>query len=261
VGGGEINHTARVELDGGRQAFLKWSDEPIAPALFHAEERGLGVLRSAVGNHVPKTIDRGDNWLLLAWVEPAPWSPLAWERLGRVIAALHGFSQQRFGLDHDNFIGRLPQDNGLSHAWPQFWLESRIEPMLRQARKLGVLDASAAAEVERAAAVVGALVPEEPARLVHGDLWSGNVLADADEQVWLVDPAVSYSHRETDLAFMRLFGGFDERAWAAYGELLPIADGFEERCAGIQLYPLLVHALHFGGEYVQRVRSAAAQYL
>ena len=102
--------------------------------------------------------------------------------------------------------------------------------------------------------------PEPPARL-HGDLWSGNVFAGADGRPWLIDPAAYGGHREVDLAMLRLFGGPSPRTVAAYEEVRPLADGHERRVPLWQLFPLLVHAVLFGGGYgasaVQAARRAA----
>jgi fructosamine-3-kinase len=101
--------------------------------------------------------------------------------------------------------------------------------------------------------------PEPPARL-HGDLWSGNVIAGADGRARLVDPAAHGGHREVDLAMLRLFGGPSERCFAAYDEAAPLAPGHADRVALFQLLPLLVHAVLFGGSYGARVASDIARW-
>ena len=100
---------------------------------------------------------------------------------------------------------------------------------------------------------------EPPAR-IHGDLWRGNVLAGVDGTPWVIDPAAHGGHRETDLAMMRLFGGFGPRAYPAYCEAFPLAAGHEERVALHQLHPLLVHAALFGSGYGEQAVAAARRY-
>ncbi len=101
--------------------------------------------------------------------------------------------------------------------------------------------------------------PEPPARL-HGDLWSGNVMADRHGRPLLIDPSAYGGHREVDLALLRLFGAPSERVFAAYEELTPLAYGWEERVELYQLLPLLVHALLFGGSYAGAVERVARRY-
>ncbi len=101
--------------------------------------------------------------------------------------------------------------------------------------------------------------PEPPARL-HGDLWSGNVLVDSQGAPVLVDPAAYGGHREVDLAMMRLFGGFDPAAFAAYEEFAPLAPEHEGRVELFQLFPVLVHAALFGGHYGAAARRTITRY-
>ncbi|MFA9269514.1 MAG: fructosamine kinase family protein, partial [Baekduiaceae bacterium] len=101
--------------------------------------------------------------------------------------------------------------------------------------------------------------PEPPARL-HGDLWSGNVHADTEGRPWLIDPAAYGGHREIDLAMLALFGGARPRVVAAYEDVRPLADGWRERVELWQLFPLLVHAVLFGGGYGASAARIARRY-
>jgi fructosamine-3-kinase len=85
------------------------------------------------------------------------------------------------------------------------------------------------------------------------------VLAGAGGRPYLIDPAAYGGHREVDLAMLRLFGAPSPRTLAAYEEVHPLADGHERRVPLWQLFPLLVHAVLFGGSYgASAVRAARA---
>jgi len=98
-----------------------------------------------------------------------------------------------------------------------------------------------------------------PPSLVHGDLWSGNIL-ETDDGIALVDPAVYYADREVELAYLELFGGAPMGFMEAYAAAYPLADGYEVRRPILQIYPLMVHVNHFGAEYGpmldERLRAA-----
>jgi len=96
---------------------------------------------------------------------------------------------------------------------------------------------------------------EPPARL-HGDLWAGNRLIDSKGDSWIIDPAAHGGHREFDLSMMRLFGGYSSDVFAAYEEYAPLADGWQRRIHLHQLAPLIVHAIKFGGSYVNATEEA-----
>lgn len=232
--------------------------------MYEAEARGLGWLAEA-GAPVPAVVavreDEQPRGIALEWLEASPARPDCDEQLGRDLAALHRAGAAHWGLDHDNFIGDLPQPNGPCSTWAEFWAERRLVPFAAQAHERGALSTSGRRAVEQAAERIADRggPDERPARL-HGDLWSGNAIAGPDGRTWLIDPAVYGGHREVDLAMMRLFGGFTDRTFAAYDEAFPLADGWQERAGLWQLYPLLVHAVLFGGGYGARAADLAAGY-
>jgi fructosamine-3-kinase len=123
----------------------------------------------------------------------------------------------------------------------------------------GAVDAAGAHAVHRTCEHITELAgPAEPPARLHGDLWSGNVHAGADGQTWLLDPAAHGGHRETDLAMLALFGyPHLARLLTGYTEVSPLAPGWEQRVPLHQLFPLLVHAVLFGGGYGARVAVAA----
>jgi fructosamine-3-kinase len=155
---------------------------------------------------------------------------------------------------------RLPNDP--TPDWPSFYAQRRLLPLAREAREGGTLSQAGARAVERVCERLPQLSgpPEPPARL-HGDLWSGNVMADDVEgRPLLIDPSAYGGHREVDLAMLRLFGAPSERVFAAYAEAAPLAEGWEERVELWQLLPLLVHAVLFGGSYTGAAERVARRY-
>ena len=170
------------------------------------------------------------------------------EGLGRMLATVHAAGAPAFGslpAPGRFFVGRCELESPESDDWNRYYLEHRCLPL---ARRIELADV-----VER---VVVDAPAELPARL-HGDLWTGNVLADQDGRPWLIDPAAYGGHREMDLAMLDLFGPFPSRTIAAYQEVAPLADGWRERIALWQLFPLLVHAVLFGGGYVRQSHELA----
>jgi fructosamine-3-kinase len=251
TGGGSIAASFTVRLSDGRRVFVK--DYGTAPAaIAHCEARGLAWLAEAGAVDVARVVaaDEAAPILVLEWIESGPPAPGFAERLGRGLAELHASGAPCFGLDEPNFIGSLPQTNTPADAWPAFYGESRLRPLLRRARDQGRLDPSVIRDADVVLARLPELCgpPEPPARL-HGDLWSGNVMVGESGEPVLIDPAAYGGHREMDLAMMRLFGGLPARTFDAYAERAPLAPGADQRVALHQLYPLLVHVLLFGGGY------------
>ena len=259
VSGGDINQAEELTLADGRVVFAK-TNARADPAMFPAEARGLAWLAEAGALRVPRVLavsGEAPSFLVLERIVAGRRRPDFDEALGRGLAALHRFGAPTFGLDHDNFIGRLPQSNAPAPTWAEFYRARRIEPQLRLAADEGLASPRMLRGGERLLAAMEELVgaPEPPSRL-HGDLWGGNLLVDEAGAPCLIDPAVHGGHRELDLAMMRLFGGFGPRVFAAYHEAHPLAPGHEERVPLYQLYYLLVHVNLFGGSYVASVERA-----
>jgi len=259
VSGGDINDAHEARLADGRMIFVK-SNRAAPKAMFEAEARGLAWLADAQALRVPKVLAQGPDFLVLEHLQPGRRSPHHDEELGRGLAALHRSGAPGFGLDYDNFIGRLPQANGTCATWAGFYRTRRLEPQLRMAVDGHLASATMRHGFERVLGRLEDLVgpPEPPARL-HGDLWAGNAIVDERGRPCLIDPAVFGGHREVDLAMMRLFGGFGARVFSAYEEAFPLAPGHDERVPLYQLYFLMVHVNLFGGSYVASVEQALAR--
>jgi fructosamine-3-kinase len=266
LAGGDINQAHRIRLGDGRELFAK--SNPRAPrGMFAAEARGLAWLAAPGALRIPRTVavsppEAAAQFLVLELIEPGRPAADFDERLGRGLAALHRSGAPGFGLDHDNFIGRLPQANAgvPGGSWAAFYRTQRLEAQLRLAIDAGVASDRMRRGFDRLFAALDDLVgPAEPPARLHGDLWGGNLLCDPAGAPCLIDPAVYGGHREVDLAMMRLFGGFGVRVFAAYEEAWPLAEGAADRVPLYQLYPLMVHVNLFGGGYVGSVESALAR--
>jgi fructosamine-3-kinase len=269
VAGGDVCTATRVRLSDGRSALVK--TRPHAPAdFFTTEAQGLRWLGAASGAAVPEVLAAEEDCLVLQWVEPGRPSAEAAQRLGRALAATHRAGSPVFGTESgvDGYIGTLPLPNRAAppdrstptgQAWPEFYATRRVLPYLKLARDRGAVSAEDTAAVESVVRRIVDLAgpPEPPARL-HGDLWAGNVVWGQDGDAWLVDPAAYGGHRETDLAMLALFGLPElERVLGAYHDAAPLAEGWQDRLALHQLFPLLVHAAMFGGGYGARAAEAA----
>lgn len=264
VGGGDINQARMLTTPKGA-FFLKMNTGNHAARMFETEAKGLDLLHRTGALRIPNVIASGDTeggaFLLLEFIETGKRSSDFWEIFGASLAALHRRTSQQFGLDHSNFIGSLPQSNHFHHTWSGFYVHERLQPQLDLALKSNRLQSSDARQFEKLYQKLPELCPFESPALIHGDLWSGNFLVGDDGRPVLIDPSVSYSHREMDLAMSRLFGGFDRPFYRSYEEAFPLAPGFEQRLPVYQLYYLMVHVNLFGGGYVGSVRSVLRQFV
>jgi fructosamine-3-kinase len=263
VGGGDINEAFHVLMPDGGEAFVK-TREDAPPGEYAAEADGLRWLAQAGALRTPRVLAVEDGYLALEWVSAGSLDAAGAEELGRGLAATHAAGADLFGGPGPGGLARfgsLMLPNDAAADWPTFYAERRLRPLARIARERAALSQAAVEAVERVCERLYDLAgpPEPPARL-HGDLWSGNVMADAGGRPWLIDPSAYGGHREVDLAMLRLFGAPSDRVFAAYDELAPPAPGRDDRVELYQLLPLLVHALLFGGSYRSAAERVALRY-
>lgn len=262
VHGGDVAISFRLDLDDGRRVFAK--THASAPAHhFSTEAAGLTWIRGASEIGVPDVLAVSDAppFLVLEWIEGGGAVADTELSLGRGLASLHRAGAPSFGREDRRSTGSRGLPNEPCGTWAEFYATQRLLPLARLAKDDEALRDRAIRDLE---AVAGRLLElggaPEPAARLHGDLWAGNRVVGTDGRNWVIDPAAHGSHREFDLAMMRLFGGFSEACFAAYEQDCPLGVGWQDRVALHQLAPLVVHAIKFGGSYPAAVEAALARY-
>ena len=263
LSGGCIDQVVQLQTNEGL-FLLKWKDQ--LSDQFEAEGKGLKMLDAANSLRIPSVIHTGDyqncSYLLTEYIIPGSRKRMFWESFGAGLAEQHHQLSEtsHYGLNHNNYIGSLPQSNIQNIDWTSFFIEERLEKQLTLAHHNGFVDKSLISSFQNFYKLLPDLLSPEPSSLLHGDLWSGNFLVDESGNPVLIDPAVYYGNREIELAFTRLFGGFDSRFYTSYQEAWPLAPGFEERVDIYNLYPLLVHVNLFGTSYLTSIKNVLKRY-
>ncbi|WP_307802782.1 fructosamine kinase family protein [Cellulomonas dongxiuzhuiae] len=222
----------------GTSVFVKGFVEAPSDDAFAAEAAGLDALRTLGGATTPDVVLVGPDLLVLEVLHPRPADAAFWERLAHVLARLHATTTHpRFGWHEDNWLGRRRQVNTWHDDGFEFFAQHRLLRWLDEPRVRALLDAADRAALERLCARLPELLPVRPACLVHGDLWAGNVLAGADGTPALIDPAVSYTWADIDLAHVWSTAPPPEAArfFDLYADLTGLDDAWRERMPIVQL--------------------------
>lgn len=268
VAGGDIARSLCATFADGSRVMVKCA-RPGQPSL-RLEARMLDDL-DAAGLPVPHVLAVDDTLLALEWIDVAPQGGLsasAQRAAGRAIARLHAVPQgdASFGYGYDTVIGSLHQPNPPSARWREFFRDQRLLHRADTALAAGRLPVALRRRIERVAARLAQWIDDDDPgtavpRLVHGDLWGGNMLGLAGgDGVVFIDPAIYRGHGEVDLAMATLFHSVGDAFFEGYGEVRAVAPGFfEARRDLYSLYPLLVHVELFGGGYVQSLDAAMAR--
>lgn len=258
VHGGDINKAYCVFTTTGKY-FLKVNDQHAYPLMFEREANGLDNLRAHCTLIIPEVIKLGNcggqQYLLLEWLEKGIHKEDMWEKFGQGLALMHKQPQKYFGLNEDNYIGSRRQINDQRNEWHLFYAECRIMSLVYTLFYAKIFTSKDLKTAETFCSKLKDLFPTEPAALLHGDLWAGNYLISSSGYAAIFDPAVYFGHREMDIGMTKLFGGFSQRFYDHYHDTYPLEKGWEKRLPVTQLYPLLVHAVLFGGHYIASVRN------
>ena len=264
MGGGCINDAVKIQSTTGI-FFVKYNLEATYPAMFAREAAGLQLLREAGEIRIPEVLhfDTAEkySYLLLEYISTGNQARNFWNIFGHALAAVHKHTQALFGLDHDNYIGSLPQSNRQHSDWTDFFILERLEPLVSKARDKGEISPQLVKQLESLYIKLPRLIPSEKPSLLHGDLWNGNYRVDDKGNPCLIDPAVYYGHREMDLGMTRLFGGFSPQFYDSYDNAFPLEQGWESRVDLFNLYPLLVHVNLFGGGYASQVKQIVSKFV
>lgn len=254
-----MNRLERQRLPDGRSVLVKRN--PAAPDGFYAAEAaGLQALGEA-GWRVPEVISVASDCLVMEAIALGQPDPASWQQAGRQLAQQHRVTANRFGFSQDTFCGDSHQANYWCADGIEFYQQQRYGPQLRRARDAGLLSDAEARAVERLVDRLADWLPPQAPALLHGDLWSGNLLFDRQGVPVLIDPACYYGWPEADLAMTQAFGGFTADFYRAYQVEKPLLPGFDERLPLYNLYHWLNHLNLFGGGYHTAVMAVAERYL
>lgn len=263
VTGGSINNCYSYTADNTKY-FLKFNSASQHPDIIYFDLEGISAIANTHTTDVPAIVvyDKVDNYevLVLPFIEQEVPGDKLWERFGERLAAMHAKEAPYFGWPHSNYIGSLQQSNQQHKSYLPFFVEQRLQKQVILANQHNLLSSADNAALDSLQKQLSNIIPNGQPSLVHGDLWSGNFIAGKEQTPYLIDPAIHYSFRETDLAFTYLFGGFNERFYKAYQQSFPLTPDFKERIGIYNLYPLLVHLNLFGRAYLGSIRTVLTKF-
>jgi len=262
LSGGDINEVFKITTQNNTYV-LKINSLSIHPKMFVKEKLGLQSI-SLTGAKTPDLIKIFSNsqnqFLILEYIEEESTTKSFWKNFATSLVKIHKTSNKRFGLEYDNYIGSLSQNNAQKRTWEQFFIENRINPLVKQAFDKNLLNINYLSSFESLFKKLNEILPTEPPSLVHGDLWSGNLLKGKGQTPVFIDPAIYYGNREMDIAMTQMFGGFDKDYINYYNDWFPLESGWQQRIEIHNLYPNLVHLILFGSSYLRGIEKVIKKF-
>lgn len=238
LAGGDLSDIICAELDDGSRVVLKNGPLPMI------EAQMLGCISDG-GAPAPTVLGANDTVLALSWIETSGSLRSGWASLGAALQRLHANTAPRYGWQQNYAFGGLSITNTWHDNWPDFWAQCRLRP------HLPALPPEIGRRIEALAQDLPNRLPAKPSSaLLHGDLWSGNILMQGQSLAALIDPACYYGDAEVDIAMLQLFDVPGAAFFDAYGSAQP---GHDQRLAIYRLWPALVHLRLFGQGYLPLV--------
>lgn len=253
----------KIQTVSGQEYFLKSGAHS---ETYRCEANGLTEIRKSGAIKTSEVKAFGANYILTEYIHQHSPKGDFFIRFGKSFADLHRFKGSTFGFYEDNFIGRNVQLNladGMERSsWSDFYFNMRLLPQYKMAKKNQYITSEMKSCFMKLESKIGTLLKDstEAPCLLHGDLWGGNFIANKENEVVLIDPAVYYGHREADLAMTKLFGGFPDSFYAAYQEEYPLPPGWEYREGLYKLYHVMNHLNIFGQGYLSETMYLLSFY-
>ena len=265
LGGGCINNASSLDTNIGH-FFLKWNCH-CAPDIFIKEAESLKELKKAANGSlvIPevfavKEVNETPGFLVLELLNPGSSFSGTDESLGRGLATIHRFDNDRFGFYSNNYCGSTTQDNSWKSEWSVFYRDNRLGYLLKLINNKNPLPSHEMRIYDRLLDKIPVLLPQKSVPvLIHGDLWSGNYMI-TEKGPALIDPASYYAEREMEMGIMTMFGGFSGKFYSAYNEINPLPSDWRDRNPLYQLYHILNHYYLFGGGYGSQAFRIAKYY-
>ena len=279
LAGGDVNKAYGIELSNGVDIFMKANSKENVD-FFVQEANNLEAISKTNSIGTPEIIalgtddgeEVGYSFLLLKYVPEDDKTNLFWENLARSLANMHKadtkeflpkenlFEGCKFGFLQDNYIGRTKQINSPKKSWIEFFRDNRLVPQFKLAQKY--FDSDEINNFEKLVDNISDFLiePEKPS-LLHGDLWSGNILCGKSEIPYLIDPACYVGNPETDIAMTELFGGFHPVFYSVYKEVGLLQDDYVSRRDLYNLYHVLNHVNLFGHSYLGAAKAIIKKYV
>lgn len=262
ISGGDINEVYSIRTS-DNILVLKKNNSSDFPQMFEKEKKGLEEI-SKSGAVSPRVIqyfeESGYQYLLLEFIKEENKKQGYWKNFAEDLTKIHRVTNTSFGLEYDNYIGSLIQKNSPKTTWSTFFIENRISPLLKRAFDRNLLRKNHLDLFENLFLRLNEILPNESPCLIHGDLWSGNLMNKDGISPVFIDPAIYFGNREMDIAMTKMFGGFNETYLCFYQDIFPMEPGWEKRIKIHNLYPSLVHLNLFGVSYLRGIEIVINEF-
>ena len=107
-------------------------------------------------------------------------------------------------------------------------------------------------KIESLLKYINDFIPSRPKiSLLHGDLWSGNILFNDGDLVGLIDPGIYFGHNELEISYLTWFKYIDKKFLNYYSNFIEIDKYYYKYEPVYQLYFSLLNIHLWSREYIK----------
>ena len=260
ISGGSICDCFHITTESNKELFVKTHNAP-PKGFFAAEATNLKAIAGTKTIYTPRVYHYADNFLALEYLPPGKQTEHYWKEFGRKLALMHQQKVPFFGFSEDNYCGLTPQPNQCVENGHIFFVEQRILHQAKLARENSLLPEDTYLSLQKLCNKIPELIPDQPASLIHGDLWHGNTYCLRHSTPALIDPACYWGWAEAEIAMTHLFGSFPDMFYQTYREQFIFEPDFNQRIPLYNLYHILNHLNLFGSNYLPTVTEIIKRYI
>ena len=221
-----------------------------------SEKNSLSYLAN-ITSLVPKIKFNSNELLIIDYIENNDIKDKNYQViLAEEISKIHQNTNNRYGFQFDAQIGALKQTNEFIDNWVIFFREKRLNSIFELINNDDPMTNNINQKIEKLLKNIHNLIPNNPIpRLLHGDLWAGNILYNNGKLVGLIDPGIFFGHNELEIAYLTWFNFVNEEFLKIYSNIIPIERDYFEYEPIYQLYYCLLNVHLWDRMYIRDVEK------
>ena len=202
---------------------LKFFTKPMLHKPIEAEKKNLIYFKNKNINFFPNVLNNSDEYLLLEYIDNDGIRPkVVQQDFIEKLIKIHSFTADKYGFDFVTNIGSNKQINTFNTSWIDFFINQRFIINFEQINKKNPMPRNINIGIEKVIKQIHNFLPKNPpSKLLHGDIWPGNILYKNQKVVGFIDPGSLYGHAEMEIAYLRWMDNkyFNDRFLNQYSEI------------------------------------------
>ena len=231
------------------------------PSVYY-EGRSLAEMGKRFKNLFPEVYILEKNYFIMDWIEHNNIiNYLSEKDFALKIAKIHSIKNKMFGFNFNTAIGGIEHNCNFEKSWISFYKINRLQMIFDLINKSQPMPSNTNQGIEKIIYNIEQFIPESKTpSLIHGDLWSGNILFNDGKLVGLIDPGIQYAEVEFELAHLLFFNTVSDVFFKHYQNYIQLDSKFRERSGIYELYYALLNVYLWDRSYINRVNNILKRF-